>query len=76
MKEDAMNSLRQAKNIALRFDEAPNYSASSVRFVSCQTSATAFDDLGDTAMIGVENLITSDERSDLLDLWRNVNNEE
>lgn len=76
MKEDAMNNLRQAKNIALRFDEAPNYSASSARFVSCQTSATAFDDLGDTAMIGVENLITSDERSELLDLWRNVNNEE
>ena len=35
-KEDAINSLRQAKNIASRFDEAPNYSASNIRFVSCQ----------------------------------------
>lgn len=74
-KEDAINSLHQAKNIALRFDEAPNYNASCIRFVSCQTPATAFDDLGDTAMIGVDNLITSYEKSELLNLWRIVKDE-
>ena len=46
--EDAVNSLRQAKAIALQFD------ASNIRFVSCQTPATSFDDFGDTAMIGVD----------------------
>ena len=76
MKEDAMSSLRQAKRMALRFDEAPNYDASNIRFISCRIPATAFDDLGDTAMIGVENLITSYESSELLDLWRKVNDEE
>ena len=74
-KEDAINSLRQAKNIALRFDEAPNYNASDIRFVSCQTPATAFDDLGDTAMIGVDELIADYEKSELLSLWRMVRDE-
>lgn len=74
-KEDAINSLRQAKNIALRFDEAPNYNASDIRFVFCQTPATAFDDLGDTAMIGVDELIADYEKSELLSLWRMVRDE-
>ena len=71
-----MNSLRQAKDIALRFDEAPNYSASSIRFVSCQIPATAFDDLGDTAMIGIDDYIASLEKSELLNLWRMVKDEQ
>ena len=73
--EDAINSLRQAKDIALRFDEAPNYSASSIRFVSSQIPATAFDDLGDVAMIGIDNYIVSQEKSELLDLWKRVKDE-
>lgn len=75
-KEEAENSLRQAKNIAVRFDEAPNYNVSGIRFVSCQTPATAFDDLGDTAASGVDDLITSYDSSELLHLWRRVKNEE
>lgn len=75
-KEDAINSLRQAKNIAFRFDEAPNYSASNIRFVSCQIPATAFDDLGDTAMIGIDDFIASQEKIELLNLWRMVKNEQ
>ena len=64
-----------SKKIALRFDEAPNYNAASIRFVSCQTSATAFDDLGDTALIGVDDLVASYEKSELLNLWRIVKDE-
>ena len=75
-KDEAIKSLRRAKDIALRFDEAPNYDASSIRFVSCQAPATAFDDLGDTAMIGVDDLITSYEKSELLNLWRMVKDEQ
>lgn len=75
-KGDVISCLRQAKNIALQFDEAPNYDASSIRFVCCQTSATAFDDFGDTAMIGVDNTIAECEKRELLDLWRMVKDEE
>ena len=74
--EDAINSLRQAKDIALRFDEAPNYSASNIRFISCEIPATAFDDLGDTAVIGIEDYIASQEKIELLNLWRIVKDEE
>ena len=73
--EDAMNSLRRAKDIAMRFDEAPNYDASSIRFVSCQSPATAFDDLGDTAMIGIEGVIAECEHPELMNLWRRIQNE-
>lgn len=75
-KEDAVNSLYQAKAIALHFDESPNYNATSIRFVTCQTPATAFDDLGDTAIIGVDYAIADCENSELLDLWRMVKNEQ
>ena len=74
-KEEAIKSLHQAKDTALRFDEAPNYDASSIRFVSCQTPATAFDDLGDTAMISIDDLIAEYEKSELLNLWRIVKDE-
>ena len=75
-KEDAINSLYQAKAIALQFDESPNYDGSNIRFVSCQTPATAFDDLGDTAMLGVDYVIAECEKSELLDLWRMVKDEQ
>ena len=55
-KEEAINSLRRAKDVALHFDESPNYDVSSIRFVFCKTPASAFDDFGDTAMIGLMNL--------------------
>lgn len=75
-KEDAINSLYHAKAIALQFDESPNYDASNIRFVSCQAPATAFDDLGDTAMIGVDYAIAECKKSELLDLWRMVKDEQ
>ena len=74
-KEDAINSLRQAKTIALLFDEAPSYDASNIRFFSCGTPATAFDDLGETAIIGIDNLIAKHEKNELSDLWRRVKDE-
>ena len=73
--EEAADSLRQAKEIAQRFDEAPDYSASSIRFVSGRRPATAFDDLGDTAMIGLDAYIAGQEKRELLELWRKVKNE-
>ena len=73
--EDAANSLRQAKTTALQFDAAPDYDATNIRFVSFQAPATAFDDFGDTAMLGVDRVITELENSELSDLWRRVRDE-
>lgn len=41
-KEEAADSLRKAKSIALKFDEAPDYNALNLRFVSSSKPATAF----------------------------------
>lgn len=74
-KEEAISSLCQAKSIALKFDETPSYDALNIRFVSCRKPATAFDDMGDTAMIGLDNVIEQFEEQELLDLWRIVKDE-
>lgn len=74
-KDEAIKSLRQAKYIALRFDKTPNYNVSSTRFVFCHAPASAFDDLGDTAMIGIDEFIESQGKDELLNLWRMVKDE-
>lgn len=74
-KEEASESLRKAREIALQFDAAPDYKASGMRFVSETTSAMAFDDFGETAIIGIDNLIEQQENGELLALWRNIRNE-
>lgn len=74
-KEEAINSIRRAKDVALHFDESPNYDVSSIRFVFCKTPASAFDDFGDTAMIGVDEFIKSQEKSELSNLWKCVRDE-
>lgn len=60
--EETMQSLRKAKKLALQFDKAPDYDVASIRFVSCETPATAFDDMGDTAMLSLDNMIAEFER--------------
>lgn len=74
-KEDAIYCLRQAKAIALRFDEAPNYDAANIRFVSCEVPATAFDDFGDTAMLSVDSVVMDYENNELIELWGTIKNE-
>lgn len=74
-KEEAINSLCMAKEVALRFDKSPNYDVASIRFVFCEAPASAFDDFGDTAMIGVDEFIKSQEKSELYCLRRGVMDE-
>lgn len=74
-KEAACDSLRRAKTIALRFDEAPSYDAANVRFVSVQEPATAFDDMGDTVMLSLDHVIADFEDSEVHELWKAVKDE-
>ncbi len=55
----AEKALIQAKLTAERFDANPNYSAAAIRFVSCDESASAYDDIGATAAEGVRNTVSS-----------------
>ena len=70
--ETAKAYLRTAKKLALHFDEAPNYDAASMRFVDIARSATAHDDLGETAMDAVEKAIADQENQQLMQVWEQV----
>lgn len=75
-KADALSSLRTAKAIALQFDAAPSYDARRVRFVSCQKPATAFDDMGDSALLALDRLAAQYENAGLQELWKVVRDED
>lgn len=72
---EAAESLRRAKELALYFDEAPSYDARMVRFVSTKKPATAFDSMGDTAMLGLEDVMKQLGKPELHELWRAVRDE-
>ncbi len=58
--EEACRYLKEAKQLALRFDSAPNYTTSGIKFRHGEES-TVYDDFGDTAMAGIEKFIADDE---------------
>lgn len=70
--DKARESLRAAKNMAEKFDQAPNYSADSIRFVSMEQQATAFDNLGDTALDCILNSIEEFDNKSLSALWEEI----
>ena len=69
----AKKSLCSAKTMAEKFDQAPNYEADSVRFVSMKLRATAFDDLGATALDCILNSIEEFNNKTLSALWEEIN---
>lgn len=74
-KEEALANIRVAKNIAIQFDKAPDYNAMNIRFVFNSEPATAYDDMGDTAMISLDNVIAQFDMPELSELWKEVKDE-
>lgn len=60
--------LRQARQLALRFDAAPSYGLEHHKFITLQRDAAAYDDFGPTAIEGVEAQL-KDNESDYPGLW-------
>ena len=73
--EGAAESLRRARDIALRFDAAPSCDVTRLRFVSPDTVASSVDDLGETALSGVLKFIAEFEDAGLAALWEEVRRE-
>ena len=67
-RERTKEYLRQARQLALRFDAAPSYGLEHHKFITLQRDATAYDDFGPTAMEGVEAQL-KDNESDYPGLW-------
>ncbi len=69
--------LRRAWETARRFDAAPDYSATAIHFCCGDPPPAAFDDIGETAMRGVERFIKETEETApvLWPLWEGWSHE-
>lgn len=73
----AYTYLKQAKQIAERFDASPNYRAGEGKFYHGIENARAFDDTGETAMDVIENYICKEENGRILKpIWEEICHEE
>ena len=73
--DEALETLLQAKKIALFFDASPSYDESDIRFINHIEDASAHDDLGATAMDGVRNVVSQFENEEFTALWCAVKEE-
>ena len=72
----ACASLRKARTLAAQFDAAPNYRADALRFAASDERASAYDDLGATAMDGVRKTVADMDDAGFLALWRQIDEQE
>lgn len=66
----ARRSVLLAKQLAKHFDAAPEYSPEAIRFVTLAKRASAYDDLGETAMEGIQNILDDLGDEVLSAIWR------
>lgn len=75
--EKAYAHLKQAKELAARFDAAPEYSMKGMRFFHGMEEATMYDDFGDTAREGILRFLEDDEAAPhLRPYWERLMEEE
>ena len=76
-REDAAReSLIRARDLAAFFDAAPSYDESDIRFISRIEGASAHDDMGATAMDGIQNVVNEYEKEGFTALWESIQKEE
>ena len=70
--------LRLAYSVAKTFDATPTYKISNIKFcVGDFEKATAYDDLGDSAVASIEKQITQEDRNEkLFSIWKKIAREE
>ena len=74
--DEARESLKKAKQLAVFFDAAPSYDESDIRFIARIEGASAHDDIGATAMDAIGNAVSEFENEALSSLWKEVREEE
>lgn len=70
--EQAKEYLRQAKQVAAAFDENPSYSTERIRFTVTSGKFSGHDNLGDTAMEGIEKIVLEQNHEEFTKLWEEV----
>lgn len=75
--DSAREYLRQARQLARRFDGSPDYHLRGRKFYHGDPAAMSFDDMGDTAMEIIRRHIYDNEAGiPLIPLWEEIQNEE
>lgn len=76
--DEAQACLRRAIRLAKRFDIKPDYRAAGIRFYHGAETTTAYDDMGDTVLDGMEKMLNEKDESTprLLELWDELKREE
>lgn len=74
-KEEAVRFLRQAKQIAFRFDANPSISVNQIRFIIPEESAKAYDNFGNSAMDAIQSMLIEAENPELNALWEEISHE-
>ena len=73
--DEARDTLIKAKELATFFDASPSYDESDIRFINRIEGASAYDDLGATAMDGVRNVVSQFQNEEFSALWSAVTEE-
>lgn len=76
--KEAKDCLRRARQIALEFDAAPNYTSQNIRYCEKVESHVAYDNIGHTAMDTIEQVLQEGVETDdepVMRLWEEVCNE-
>ncbi len=68
----AKQALLEAKALAERFDSVPNYKIENIRFMEKIKPAAAYDDIGKTAIEGIENTVLQSDDEELRSLWKEI----
>ncbi len=71
-KREAADSLRKADELVRRFDSSPDYSVSSIRYVTDPEQIRVYDTLGATAEESVAELLEELGSQELSQLWEEV----
>lgn len=74
--DDAYRYLRRARDIARRFDAAPQYrTCVGLNFYHGNGTEMSLDDMGDTAILAIENTLERDACEELKTMWEELKDE-
>ena len=75
--ETAQRHLREARDVARKFDTAPDYRTHvGLKFWHGDTGLYSLDDMGDTALLAMENILRRDVCDETKTLWMRIKDEE
>ena len=73
----AYTYLKKARDLALEFDAAPDYRISvGLKFYHGDESEIALDDMGDTAILAIEEILERNACDELKKIWEEIKDEE